>query len=206
MFLENRSLLNTLMAQGLTLATGLTLLRVMITPVLVLALLYQAWLLALCLFLAAAMTDFLDGACARLFDEQTLLGAYLDPIADKLLIISCYTTLACIEYTLVPLWLVVVMMIKEAALVGGTLWLSWIQGNGVVQPAWTGKAAMLVQTAGVFWILLILLTGRLPKTSLSLLHWVVLCFVVVSFLHYLYQALQGTRLWYLVKKSLCFYA
>ncbi|MDQ7006949.1 MAG: CDP-alcohol phosphatidyltransferase family protein [Acidobacteriota bacterium] len=78
----------------LTLANQLTLLRLVAVPVLALALLYGRVGLALGIFIAAGITDRLDGMAARRFGQQTALGAFLDPAADKLLMLVVYVVLA----------------------------------------------------------------------------------------------------------------
>lgn len=189
------------LSNGLTFSTMLTLSRIFLIPFVILSIMRHEWNGALCLFVVAAITDIFDGACARLFDEQTVMGAYLDPIADKLLILSCYGSLAYnnLPTYVAPAWLVIVVFLKEIALVMGALFLS----KSAVRPTWLGKGAMLAQTISVFWLLLTLFTGRISRGSFIVLHQLVLFFVVASFIHYAYKALKGTRLWYSLKKSFC---
>lgn len=194
-----RELLN-----GLTLSTALTLGRIFLIPFVILSIMRHEWNVALCLFVVAAITDILDGACARLFDEHTVIGAYLDPIADKLLILSCYGSLAYnnLPSFVAPAWLVSAVFVKEIALVLGALCLSSMQTTFAVRPTWLGKGAMLAQTISVFWLLLTLFTGRASRASFIFLHQLVLFFVIASFMHYVYKVSKGTRLWYFLKKSL----
>ncbi len=195
------------LANRLTLAILLTLSRICLIPFVILAIILRAWNAALCLFVIAAITDILDGACARLFDEQTITGALLDPIADKLLILSCYGALACsnLPAYIAPSWLVFVIFLKEIALMVGAIWLAKTQSSYAVRPSLLGKAAMLAQTISVFWLLLILFTGNISPTTLLFLHQCVLFLILASFVHYVYKALKGTRLWYSLKKSLYSY-
>ncbi len=188
----------------LTFSTVLTLVRIFLIPFVILAIIHHAWSSALCLFVVAAITDILDGACARLFDEQTVMGAYLDPIADKLLILSCYGSLAYnnLPAFVAPAWFVMIVFIKEAALIVGAFCLSKIQSSYTVRSTWLGKAAMLAQTVSVFWFLLTLFTGRISRAHFVFLHQFVLFFVGASFVQYVYKAFKGTHLWYCLKKSL----
>ena len=102
----------------LTLATWLTIFRIVLTPVIVIARIQGAWALACALFVVAALTDFLDGFLARVRNEQTVLGAMLDPLADKILIVSCFAVFALHDSTAlaVPVWFVMMMLVKELIL------------------------------------------------------------------------------------------
>jgi cardiolipin synthase len=81
----------------------LTLLRIVLVPLLVILLINKAFLKALVLFTCLGLTDALDGFLARVLNQQTILGSYLDPIADKVLVTSCFLALAILK--VFPLWI-----------------------------------------------------------------------------------------------------
>src|SRR5262245_66200577 len=82
------------MSSALTIANFLTVLRLILIPVFVTALYYQQFKWALAVFLVAAVTDGLDGLVARIFNQKTQLGAILDPMANKLLLVTAFVILS----------------------------------------------------------------------------------------------------------------
>src|SRR5689334_5621906 len=101
----------------MNLPNGLTLTRIFLVPLLVAVLLTRYdTALAVIIFLAAALTDLLDGYFARKRGQVTTLGVLLDPIADKLLISSAFISL--VQLQLVPAWMVVIIVGREFAVTG----------------------------------------------------------------------------------------
>src|SRR5262247_2925013 len=101
----------------LNLPNTLTLLRILTVPVFLEFLAYHLYLEALIVFAISGFTDFLDGLLARWMNQQTSLGAYLDPVADKLLVVSSFIMLGLIEG--LPVWLTVVVVARDAIIVIG---------------------------------------------------------------------------------------
>ncbi|MGQ9509509.1 MAG: CDP-alcohol phosphatidyltransferase family protein [Thermodesulfobacteriota bacterium] len=97
----------------------LTLTRVLLIPVFVIFIIQNAFTHALITFAIAGLTDGIDGFIARLTHQKTELGAYLDPIADKLLLICAFLTLAIIER--LPGWLAVVVITRDVIILLGVL-------------------------------------------------------------------------------------
>ena len=128
--------------------TLLTLLRIALTPFLALDIISQEWGRAFLLFTIAALTDFLDGFLARRWKQETLIGALLDPLADKILIIACYCALFYSSATVlkIPLWFIIGITTKEAILVIGTLYGIATHKKLITKPSLLGKVAMIVQT------------------------------------------------------------
>lgn len=89
----------------------LTTLRILLTPVLALAMLYEENFWALGIFVAAALTDWYDGYVARTFGGATRTGKYLDPLADKLLVMTAFGIFAYLEY--VPVWMFWVIALRD---------------------------------------------------------------------------------------------
>ena len=181
----------------ITIPTFFTLIRIALVPVIILSMCQQDWGAAFLLFLTAASTDVIDGALARFWDEKTFLGACLDPIADKFLVLSIFCTLAFVQSPLfaIPLWFVLVVFIKELILISGSLWVYMLTGSVEITPTWLGKATMLIQVSFIAWLFACYFFHWVPiKTYYTMLGVVIVC-AGASLLHYL---LLGVR--YLVSK------
>ncbi len=137
-----------------TISTLFTLLRIALSPFIVSAMAMHFWGIAFILFIIAAVSDVVDGYLARSLSEQTFLGACLDPIADKFLILSCFFALAFIKSPLfiIPLWFVILILIKELILVGGVIIIFFWKGHIAVRPRLLGKATTAVQMAFIAWL------------------------------------------------------
>ncbi len=122
----------------LNLPNTLTLLRILLIPVFLEFLAYHLYLEALVVFAIGGFTDFLDGLAARWMNQQTALGAYLDPVADKLLVISSFIMLGAIEG--IPMWLAVVVVARDAIIVVGYILIYFlIEERWHVRPSRIGK-------------------------------------------------------------------
>jgi len=104
-----------------------------------------AYAVALPIFLVAAFTDFADGYIARRFKQVSKLGATLDPIADKLSMLAATVLLAWQE--LLPLWLAIAMIARDAIIVAGALAYRAAFGHLEVAPTWLSKANTLFEFA-----------------------------------------------------------
>lgn len=126
----------------------LTLLRIGALPGFLILLSEHRYLGALALFVAAGITDALDGAVARLTNSKTTLGAYMDPLADKLLLLSAFIVLAFMEA--VPPWLTVIVISRDVIIVVGYFMLFVItQRRMAVRPSAAGKVSTCLQLAAV---------------------------------------------------------
>ncbi|MCX7634675.1 MAG: CDP-alcohol phosphatidyltransferase family protein, partial [Syntrophales bacterium] len=96
---------------------ALTVLRILLVPVIVILLMQGSFFKALVLLTISGITDGLDGFLARFLNQQTVLGAYLDPIADKALLMSCFITLA-IKHV-IPGWLSVIVISRDCIILIG---------------------------------------------------------------------------------------
>lgn len=123
----------------------ITLGRILLVPIVVWAISQGVMWLAFVLFLAAGVSDAVDGFIAKRFRMTTVLGAYLDPLADKALIVSIYVTLGVIG--LIPRWLVILVVSRDIMIVGGVI-LSWLVGSPVkVKPLIVSKLNTAAQIA-----------------------------------------------------------
>jgi cardiolipin synthase len=121
----------------------ITLARILLVPVVVWAITAGAMKIAFLLFLAAGVSDAVDGFLAKRFNMTSELGAYLDPLADKVLITSIYVALGITEA--IPRWLVILVVSRDLLIVGGIM-LAWILGNPMkVKPLWVSKLNTVAQ-------------------------------------------------------------
>lgn len=127
----------------MTIPNLITLVRFLLVPAVIFALLKEEVDWAFAGFVAAGISDGLDGFIARHFDQRSELGAYIDPIADKLLLVSVFVVLGYMQH--LPLWLVIAAVSRDGLIVGGVV-LATIMGNPVaMKPLFVSKANTLVQ-------------------------------------------------------------
>jgi cardiolipin synthase len=123
----------------------ITLARILMVPVVVWAIASHAMLTAFALFLAAGVSDAVDGFLAKRFGMTTVLGAYLDPLADKALIVSIYVTLGIFRE--MPGWLVILVVSRDIMIVSAVV-LSWLVGSPVkMKPLLVSKLNTVAQIA-----------------------------------------------------------
>jgi cardiolipin synthase len=177
---------------ALTPANQLTLLRMILIPVLALFVIYQQLGWAVVVFIVAALTDAFDGLLARLAGQKTTLGAWLDPVADKLLIVTMFVVLTLPLPHLVqriPVWLTVLIISRDVGIVVTVSIVNLAVGRRTFQPSMWGKAAtatFLLTGVLTLWANYI---GR-PLIIVDVLAWLSLTLTVISALDY---ALKGTR-------------
>ena len=142
--------------QILTAPNQLTLLRMIFLPFIVINVVKQDFRWALILFVLAGLSDGLDGLLARKLHQQTLLGQYLDPIADKLLMSTMFLVLSIEQRALVPWKYTVVVFSRDISilLVSGVLFI--VAGLRDFRPSIFGKANTFAQVAAIFFVLLFL--------------------------------------------------
>lgn len=121
----------------------ITLLRVILIPFFINLMIYDYYVEALLVFIAACTTDGLDGFLARVLKQKTELGAFLDPMADKLLILSAFVTLA--MFGKLPFWLVIIVISRDAILTMGGLIIYFMTNTLKVQPSFIGKLTTVLQ-------------------------------------------------------------
>jgi len=117
---------------------------------------------AIAIFLIAAVSDGLDGYIARRYKQRSALGAILDPIADKGLLLSGIITLSISNWSEVdpdygrfPAWFPVLVITRDAVILVGAIILHYFIGNKMrVKPSWTGKVATVCQMCAIAWVML----------------------------------------------------
>jgi cardiolipin synthase len=174
----------------LNLPNFLTLCRIGSIPVFLILLTRQRYVAALYVFAAAAVTDGLDGAVARWFDSRTELGAFLDPFADKLMLVSAFVVLT-IDGEL-PGYLLSVVMIRDIVIVVGYLMISFFTGERVpVRPSYLGKLSTVMQLACV--IAVLARVGNYRPGGFNALLIATVAVTAASFVHYMYRGLVWLR-------------
>ena len=186
-------------ADKITIATLFTIARIVLTPVVIGAMLCGYWGLASIIFFIAMLTDLLDGLFARLLMQETFFGACLDPIADKILMVSCYATLAFIKipFLKIPLWFVYFVLFRELSVLLGVSFLGIIASLIPVKPTFFGKLTTFIQSVFINWIFLCMFFNWSPVKTYSLLFFVVILLVLGSFLQYLHIGYKGFMSWFI---------
>lgn len=166
----------------------MTLIRVLLIPLFVIFIINKLFGWALITFAVAGITDGIDGMIARITHKRTELGGYLDPIADKLLLIAAYVTLAIIE--ILPSWLAVIVVTRDVIILLGFLVFILLNYRPKIQPSLVSKMTTFFQIST---ILLVLMAGYAPvfKQLSSIAIYGTTLFTIVSGSHYIYV---GTRI------------
>ena len=178
----------------MTLANQLTVLRILLIPVFVLLLVYDVRIAALIVFLLTCVSDVLDGYIARTWQQQTTLGTFLDPIADKLLMVTTFATLALLQA--LPLSLSILLIGRDVLLSLGIGIVLWITGRRLSGPTLLGRAAMFGQMWTVVFGLIFYVFEDWPTLTTLRPYILVPIFVATALLavaagvHYLYQLVR----------------
>ena len=157
----------------MTTANKITIVRILMIPAFVTMAIYYGqsiqrgapleWqrFTAIVIFLTAAASDGLDGYIARRYRQRSTLGAILDPIADKGLLLSAIITLSISnwsdidpDYGRFPAWFPVLVITRDAVILVGAGVLHLLNGKVHVKPRWTGKVATVLQMAAIAWVML----------------------------------------------------
>ena len=159
----------------MTTASKITLLRVAMIPVFMVILLMGYNWIALAIFIVASCTDFVDGYIARHYNQVSDFGKFLDPLADKLLVVAAM--LIFVQWNRMPAWMVMVVLTREFAVTG--LRLVAVQGGRVIAAGWSGK----FKTASTMVGLCVMMGFSFPVLD-SIVSWVILLTTVVSGVEY----------------------
>ena len=166
----------------------LTILRILLIPVFVTLLVYRRAGLALLVFCLASLTDMLDGYIARSQGRQTRLGAFLDPMADKLLLTSGFVTLTWLK--VIPFWITAVVVSRDVVLSIGVLVIHVAGGTVHPAPTWIGKMSTVFQMLTVLGAMAAAYFHLLPVFVTTLLAWITAVFTITSGLQYIIRGLK----------------
>ena len=171
------------LSQLLTAPNQLTLLRMMFLPFIVIKLVEGHYSWALTLFVLAGLSDGLDGLLARTLKQQTVLGQYLDPIADKLLLSTMFLVLSILHK--IPWKFTVVVFSRDISILAASAVLYAIAGLRDFRPSIFGKANTFAQVAAVFFVLLLAINHArwISIARLTFLR-ATFTFTILSGLHY----------------------
>lgn len=162
--------------------------RIMLAPIIGLCILYAAWGYACLLLCIAAATDYLDGYIARNFKQESLLGSYLDPLADKMIVIITYGTVYYLHQTVwnIPFWFLALVLIRESMLMLTAAWLLHTRQSAPrMRPTMWGKLAtvfhlsMLVIGCGS-----IAQVWAIPISTIQQTIWPIIACMMISAIEY----------------------
>jgi cardiolipin synthase len=162
----------------------LSILRILLIPVFVIFMVYRYQGSALITFCLATITDGLDGVIARSLNQKTVLGTFLDPLADKLLLTTCFVVLALLEQ--IPVWLPIVTISRDVIIVLGSAILYIINSHLEISPTYPGKLTTVSQLITVFWVLVHNQLQAPFGVLFSGLLWFTALITIISGMHYIY--------------------
>lgn len=178
----------------ITLPNLLTIFRMVLIPIFVSLLFYQRFVWALVVFVTAGITDGLDGLLARRFDQQSQLGTILDPIADKLMLVTAFIVLTMRgvfhpplpKHLPVPFWVTVAVISRDVFIIVGAAAINIMTGFRGFKPSWLGKLNTAVQ---ILAITLIMFAASFPTGSgyyLPTIYASVFALALLSGVHYVF--------------------
>lgn len=180
------------LSQVLTAPNQLTLLRMIFVPFIVIHLVDGHYLWALIIFIVAGFSDGLDGLLARTLHQQTLLGRYLDPIADKLLLSTMFLVLSILHK--IPWKYTVLVFSRDISILAASAVLFAIAGLRNFKPSIFGKANTFSQISAVFFVMLLqVIQQRWVWIARTVFLRATFFFTIISALHYVILVQQRLR-------------
>jgi cardiolipin synthase (CMP-forming) len=161
----------------------LSIFRLVITVFFILAVNKAQFRIALYLFIIQGVSDLLDGFLARVMSKKTALGAFLDPVADKTMLVSAYTVLCMRD--VVPIWITSIVLIRDLVLCIGFLALRKFSIRFSLSPSIWGKATTGLQILTVVYIL-----WSDTRDYGTYFFWITASFTIISGLHYVFIGLR----------------
>ncbi len=166
---------------------ALSLLRIFLVAPFLIAVIYKIYLLALILFVVAGVSDYLDGYLARRLEQKSVLGSFLDPMGDKLLIAVAFVALA-LQGSL-PAWLAVIVVAKDVYTAMGAGILHFSGHFSVAIPSFWGKLSTLLQIVTIGMVLFATMVSTWPLL-LSGLFMATGCVSVIACVQYILGGIQ----------------
>ncbi len=168
----------------MTVPNLITSIRIILTPIFIIYLLDDELLSALVVFMLAGLSDAADGLIARVFNQKSNLGAILDPIADKILLVAAFIVLSVKDF--IPPWLTVIVISRDILILLAVLILFLNKANFTMKPSFLSKTTTCLQLATVFDVLSANYFPIFQHFSVYLF-WATGLLAVISFLQYLRQ-------------------
>ena len=165
-----------------------TLIRILLIPVFVIFIINKSFGWALITFACAGITDGIDGLIARMTHQKTELGAYLDPIADKLLLFSAFISLTIID--MIPSWLVVIIITRDVIILIGFFVMFLTSYHPKISPSLLSKATTVFQIVTILLVLMAGYSSFFKQLSMIAIYGTA-GMTIISGSHYIYV---GTRI------------
>jgi cardiolipin synthase len=177
-----------------TLPNVLTIFRMALTPVFVSLLFYQKFVWALAAFVVAGITDGLDGLLARRFKQQSELGRILDPIADKMMLVTSFVVLSMRgvfptplpKHLPVPFWVTITVISRDIFILVGAAAINMVSGFRAFRPSFLGKVSTVVQIVAVAAVILAAQTRVGTGYYLPTIYTSVFTLALLSGIHYIF--------------------
>jgi len=177
-----------------TLPNVLTIFRMALTPVFVSLLFYQKFVWALAAFVVAGITDGLDGLLARRFQQQSELGRILDPIADKMMLVTSFVVLSMRgvfptplpKHLPVPFWVTITVISRDIFILVGAVAINMVSGFRAFRPSFLGKVSTVVQIVAVAAVILAAQTRVGTGYYLPTIYTSVFTLTLLSGVHYIF--------------------
>lgn len=181
--------------QIITISNLLTILRFILSPFIAKAIIHEEWRLALFLFIVAALSDVLDGYLARLWNEESFIGACLDPLADKCMVLSSFVALAFFRTDgfVIPLWFIIFFFMRELLIVVGAIYFALKGGSMGIKPTFWGKSTTFLQIVFILWLIMCSIKGWHPYKTYSFSLLFLVLFSLFSLLHYGTTTIKKTK-------------
>lgn len=171
--------------------------RILLTPVLLVLLLFNTLSSlagALVLFVIAAVSDYVDGQLARRWKARSRLGQFLDPLADKILVLGTFAALVVLIPTVVPWWAVVLIALRDVVI---TAYRTWAEAHGrTLRTLPIAKAKTTLQLLFLTGILLLLATSKVPGSVGRSARWFLESPIPYGLLLFVVAFTVGTGIWY----------
>lgn len=172
----------------MTVPNLITTIRIILAPIFIIYLLNDQFLEALYVFVIAGISDGADGLVARIFNQKSRLGAFLDPLADKILLVAAFVVLAVQSH--IPSWLAVIVITRDLLILLGVLIVFLYRGHLKIRPSMLSKITTCLQLGTVF-LVLVRNHFHLFSNYAHFIYWVTGIMTIVSGLHYI-------RSWFLI--------
>jgi cardiolipin synthase len=168
----------------MTIPNLITSIRIILVPVFIIYIINDEFLPALVVFIVAGLSDGADGLIARLFDQKSKLGAFLDPLADKFLLVTAFIVLAVRAF--IPPWLTVLVISRDILILVGVLILFLYKTDITIRPSVLSKMTTCLQLVSVFLVLLKNCFSFSLQFSYHIF-WITGLFTIGSGLHYMHH-------------------
>lgn len=178
----------------ITVPNLLTIVRMALIPVFVSLLFYQKFLFALGIFIIAGITDGLDGLLARRFHQQSPLGRILDPIADKMMLVTSFVVLSMRgvyptplpKHLPIPFWVTITVISRDVFILVGAAAINMVSGFRAFRPSLLGKISTVVQILSVAVVILAAQTRVGTGYYLPTVYLSVFTLTLMSGIHYVF--------------------